>query len=132
MENRERDRVSQRTTPTEAGEINRKTSEEKGRENSGSGAEFGQSIGRSEHLSEGEGETMRNRNEDNVSDKDFGNEQSRRPTSDESGFGSSSGRSGSMGDSNSNNDRSDSSQEIDRGSGSRRGGSMGDSSEGQH
>ena len=130
MENRERDRVSQRTTPTEAGEINRKTSEEKGRENSGSGAEFGPSIGRSEHLSEGEGDTMRNRNEDNMTDKNIGNEQSRRPTGDESGFGSSSGRSGSMG--NSNNDRSDSSQEIDRGSGSRRGGSMGDSSEGRH
>lgn len=127
MENRERDRVSQRTTPTEAGELNRKTSEEKGRENSGTGAEFGQKIGRSEHLSEGEGETMRNRdNESLKNDPNVEKEQSRRP-SDESGYGSSSGRTGSMGNnSNSNNDRSDSSQEIDRGSGSRRG-SMGDS-----
>ncbi len=54
MENRERDRVSQRTTPTEAGEINRQVEEEKGRnKHSDTDAEFGQKIGQSENLSEG-------------------------------------------------------------------------------
>jgi hypothetical protein len=49
MENRERDRVSQRTTPTDAGKLNRKVEEEKGREHhSGTTAEFGQNIGESE------------------------------------------------------------------------------------
>jgi hypothetical protein len=49
MENRERDRVSQRTTPTDAGEINRRTEEEKGREQN-SNADFGQKIGQAEKL----------------------------------------------------------------------------------
>lgn len=54
MENRERDRVSQRSSPTEAGELNRRVEEEKGREhNSGTSAEFGQKIGRSENLESG-------------------------------------------------------------------------------
>ena len=51
MDKRDRDRVSQRTAPTEAGGLNRKVEEEKGREqNSGTSAEFGQKIGRSENL----------------------------------------------------------------------------------
>jgi hypothetical protein len=101
MENRERDRMSQRTTPTEAGEINRRTEEEKGRENSGTGAEFGQSIGRSEHLDEGEGGSMGMNNDRERKQSNIGeNESSRRP-SGESGYGSSTGRSGSMGDSDS-------------------------------
>ena len=55
MENRERDRVSQRDTPTEAGQINRQVEEEKGRQHhSGTTAEFGQNIGRSEKLEGGE------------------------------------------------------------------------------
>lgn len=55
MENRERDRVSQRTVPTEAGELNRHVEEKKGREsNMGTSAEFGQKIGRSENLESGE------------------------------------------------------------------------------
>lgn len=100
MENRERDRVSQRTSPTEAGQLNRKVSEEQGREqNSGTSAEFGQSIGRAENLSEG-GE-MRNRNDRQDSDlknTSMGNESSRKQGS--GSFGSSSGRSsGSMGSS---------------------------------
>ena len=102
MENRERDRVSQRTSPTEAGDINRKTSEEMGREKSGTSAEFGQNIGRSENLSDEKGGSMnrdRNQNESSIRD----NEQSRRP-SGESGYGSSSGRSGSLGDSSSKRD----------------------------
>lgn len=53
MENRERDQVSQRTTPTEAGELNRKVEEEKGRrQHSGTTAEFGQNIGESEFPTE--------------------------------------------------------------------------------
>jgi hypothetical protein len=101
MENRERDRVSQRTTPTEAGKLNRSVEEEKGREvNSGTDAEFGQSIGRSENLSEG-GE-MRNRNQDEIGNKNVGSESSRRSGSDS--FGSSSGRSGSMGSNSGSSD----------------------------
>lgn len=52
MENRERDRVSQRITPTEAGELNRKVEERKGHER-GSSIEFGKNIGESENLSDG-------------------------------------------------------------------------------
>ena len=127
MENRERDRVSQRTSPTEAGDINRDVSGERGREqNSGTSAEFGQSIGRAENLSEG-GE-MRNKNESNVNKNvGMGNESSRRPGSE--GYGSSPGRTGSMSDQGSSNiSRSDKSPG--------RGGSGSldsiDSSEGRH
>lgn len=101
MENRERDRVSQRTEPTDAGQINRQTSEELGREvNGGTSAEFGQKIGRSEDLREG-GE-MRNRNEDDKPDRNnaLGNESSRRSGSGELGSMSrdeSPGRRGSTG-----------------------------------
>ena len=49
MENRERDRVSQRTEPTEAGEINRQVEERKGREEN-KNADFGQKIGQAEKL----------------------------------------------------------------------------------
>jgi hypothetical protein len=111
MENRERDRVSQRTSPTEAGDINRQASEERGREqNSGTSAEFGQKIGRSEDLSEG-GE-MHNKDDKNVNrstgmgsgtgsgmGNDMGNESTRRPGSE--GYGSSSSdRQGSSGEQN--------------------------------
>ena len=91
MENRERDRVSQRTSPTEAGRINREVEEEKGREqNSGTSAEFGQKIGRSENL---EGGAMDNK--DKNRNMNIENEPSRRSGSSE-GFGSSSGRSSSI------------------------------------
>lgn len=131
MENRERDRMSQRTSPTEAGDLNRRTTEEKGRENSGTGTEFGQSIGRSENLDEGG--NMENRNKGNWDNME--NEQSRRPSGDR-GFGSSSGRSSGSG-SNSDFDRG---SDLNESSGSRsnRGGSMGSgsnsgrSSEGRH
>lgn len=133
MENRERDRVSQRTTPTEAGQLNRQTEEQKGiRENSGTSAEFGQSIGRSENLSEG-GETTMNRdrsnedmNEDMNSNAGMGNESSRR--SDQgSSMGSSSGRkSGSTGD---KSDLNRGEQPGGRNSGSS---GIGDSSSGRH
>lgn len=48
MENRERDRVSQRTTPTDAGQVNRRTEEAKGHHD-GSTVEFGQHIGEAEN-----------------------------------------------------------------------------------
>jgi hypothetical protein len=110
MENRERDRVSLRDSPTEAGGVNRKVEEEKGREhNKGTSAEFGQNIGRSENL---EGGNMRNRDDKGMtnidrssgSDKSSGsevNETSRRPGSS---YDSSTGRSGS-GNKSSGSDR---------------------------
>ena len=49
MENRERDNVSQNRKPTDAGNVNRSTSERKGRIESDSNADFGQNIGRSEN-----------------------------------------------------------------------------------
>ena len=49
MENRDRDKVSQSESPTEAGDINRETSQKKGIEKDSS-AEFGQRIGRAEDL----------------------------------------------------------------------------------
>lgn len=52
MENRHRDKVSRSTGPTDAGEVNRETSERAGNENDDSTAEFGQNIGRSENLDE--------------------------------------------------------------------------------
>jgi hypothetical protein len=56
MENRDRDKVSRRTKPTEAGEINREVSEREGREHDSS-AEFGQKIGRSEEMNSPERES---------------------------------------------------------------------------
>lgn len=125
MENRERDRVSQRTTPTEAGQLNRSVEEEKGiRENSGTSAEFGQSIGRSENLSEG-GEMRRDRNNDEVSSNRMENESTRR--SGQGSMGSSSGRSSGSTGSTSNLDRNE--QSGGRNSGSS---GIGDSSSGRH
>ena len=49
MENRDRDKMSQNRRPTDAGEVNRETSEREGREKDSS-ADFGQKIGRSEEL----------------------------------------------------------------------------------
>lgn len=64
MENRERDRVSQRTTPTDAGEVNRQVEEEKGRRQHGdTTAEFGQNIGESEFPSEEGGRSSGSPNE---------------------------------------------------------------------
>jgi hypothetical protein len=130
MEDRERDRVSQRTTPTEAGQINRHVEEEKGRRNSASDVEFGQKIGRSENLSEGG--DMRNRQEDTMKNTNLGNESSRR-SSGESGYGSSSGRSsGSMGsESGVSGNRSGRSGSMDEESGVSNDRS-GDSSSGRH
>jgi hypothetical protein len=133
MENRERDRVSQRASPTEAGDLNRRVEEEKGREhNSGTSAEFGQKIGRSENL---EGGNMRNRNDERMtnigsssgSGREVREDENRSSGSGNSGFGSSSGRSGSgsLGSSGSNKSSSDQSSESNIGS-------RKDSSEGRH
>src|SRR5690349_7513400 len=125
MENRERDRVSQRASPTEAGELNRRTEEEKGRQhNSGTSAEFGQKIGRSENL---EGGNMRNQNDEPITNIGSSSGSGREVREDEisrrgsgSSYGSSSGRSsGSDSMENSNTD-------------SNRDRSRNDSSEGRH
>ncbi len=124
MENRERDRVSQRASPTEAGELNRRVEEEKGRQqNSGTSAEFGQQIGRSENL---EGGNMQNRKDEPMtnigsstgSGREVREDETSRRDSGSSGYGSSTGRSSGSGsmDSNKSSD-----------SGSRK-----DSSEGRH
>ncbi|HEX2832266.1 MAG TPA: hypothetical protein VHW00_04585 [Thermoanaerobaculia bacterium] len=129
MENRERDRVSQRTTPTEAGQINRHVEEEKGRQqNSGTSAEFGQSIGRSENL---EGGTMDNNKRDgmNNSNSDLGSESSRRPGSD---YNSSVGRSSGSEIQDTGKRRGSSTGEVGNSGTSGRSGNFGDSSEGRH
>lgn len=48
MENRERDRMNKRESPTDGGRVNRETSERMSREGRNSDKEFGQSIGKSE------------------------------------------------------------------------------------
>jgi hypothetical protein len=128
MENRERDRVSQRTTPTDAGELNRSVEEEKGRQHhSGTTAEFGQNIGESEFPSEEGGNlNMRNRNED-MKNSNMGNESSRRSGS--GSMGSSSGR--SSGSSNEMGSNSNSGSTTNRRGSTGELGSTG-SSEGRH
>lgn len=125
MENRERDRVSQRASPTEAGEINRRVEEEKGREhNSGTSAEFGQKIGRSENL---EGGNMRKGNDDlitNIGGSSSGTEINE-DSSRRSGKGSFDSSTGSMGRSGSDRMR-DTSNDADRNR------NIGDTNEGRH
>jgi hypothetical protein len=133
MENRERDRVSQRSSPTEAGELNRRVEEKKGREhNLDTTAEFGQKIGRSENL---EGGNMRNQNDEPMTNIGSStgsgrevreDETSRREIGGSGNFGSSSGRSGSgsMGNTGNKSSGSNQSSDDDR--------SRKDSSEGRH
>jgi len=52
MENRERDKMSKNTGSTSAGDVNRNTSSQIGKDKSDSSAEFGQNVGRSENLNE--------------------------------------------------------------------------------
>jgi hypothetical protein len=144
MENRERDRVSQRNAPTETGQSNRRTEEEKEREhNSGKGAEFGKTSGRPENLEGGNmNDNKRNDKKKDVTDKSMNDEPSRRSSG--SDF-SSTGRPGSI----DNIDRSDldrnSELESDVSSGGRgskgefgntgvkeSSGKMGNSTEGRH
>lgn len=124
MENRERDRVSQRTSPTDAGKLNRGVEAEKGRAvNSGASAEFGQSIGRSENLHEG-GE-MRNRYQDDMSDENTRNDPGR--NSGSGSMGSSSGRKSSSDTSDVSSD-----ENSNRGSSGELGSNGTGSSEGRH
>lgn len=50
MENRDRDKMSKNTSSTPAGDVNRNTSSNIGKQQSDSSADFGQNIGRSENL----------------------------------------------------------------------------------
>jgi len=130
MENRERDRMSERDSSTEAGDLNRRVESEKGRQNnSGTSAEFGQKIGRSENL---EGGDMQNRDVQNPKEgiaSDSGREPGRNSGSENF---DSSGRTGTnkqpsdVKDVSSEKDFAD--DDVDRGS--MRGGSG--SSEGRH
>jgi hypothetical protein len=52
MENRDRDKVSRNTQSTEAGDVNRQTSSNVGKDKNDTSADFGQNIGRSENLNE--------------------------------------------------------------------------------
>jgi hypothetical protein len=52
MDNRERDKMSKNTESTSAGDVNRNTSSQIGKNKSDSSADFGQNIGRSENLNE--------------------------------------------------------------------------------
>lgn len=52
MENRERDKMSRNTESSSAGNVNRNTSSQIGKNKSDSSADFGQNIGRSENLKE--------------------------------------------------------------------------------
>ena len=52
MENRDRDQMSRNNQSTSAGNVNRNTSSQIGKEKSDSTAEFGQKVGRSENLNE--------------------------------------------------------------------------------
>lgn len=52
MDNRERDKMSKNTESTLAGDVNRNTSSQIGKNKSDSSADFGQNIGRTENLNE--------------------------------------------------------------------------------
>ena len=117
MENRDRDKLSRNTGSTEAGDVNRKTSQEIGQQKSGSSAEFGQKIGRSEGIEE---------------------ESSRHSGSDSGGMQSDRGRnSGSSGFDSGSSDRSGSSNlgekvesgDMNRKSGNKSGNRSGNSNE---
>ena len=131
MENRERDRMSERSAPTDAGRLNRATDEERGRDvNRGTSAEFGQSSGRSENLEQGE--TMRrDRDESNTGrmDRNVENESSRREGSGE--FGSATGRSGSYGHRGGGGSDISRDEKLNR-RGSEEMGSTGESTKGRH
>ena len=50
MENRDRDKVSHNSGPTDAGDVNREVASRRGKEEHSSDAEFGQKIGEAENL----------------------------------------------------------------------------------
>jgi hypothetical protein len=103
MENRDRDKMSRNTGSTEAGDVNRSTSQNIGQQKSGSSAEFGQKIGRSE---------------------DIENESSRQSGSvGSSGMQSDSGRSSGSSGFDSSSDRSNLGENVESGDRSRKSGS---------
>lgn len=142
MENRERERVSQRNAPTETGQSNRRVEEEKEREHNSTRTEFGQSSGRSDNLEGGNmNDNKRNDKMKDVNDKTMGDEPSRQGND----YNSSTGRPGSM----DNMDRpdldrnSDLESDVSSGRPGKKGelgstgvkdssGKMGNSSEGRH
>lgn len=66
MENRDRDKLSRNTTSTEAGNVNRQTSEDMGKRKEESNVDFGKNIGRSEDLEEEPSRRGGNLEEENV------------------------------------------------------------------
>lgn len=131
MENRERDRMSERSAPTNAGRLNRETEEARGSDvNSGTSAEFGQSIGRSENLEQGE--TMRrDRDESSRSDMDKNVEDESYRRERSGAFGTETGRSGSFGHRGGGGSDIARDEELDR-RGTGESGSTGESSRGRH
>jgi hypothetical protein len=106
MENRERDKMSKNTESTSAGDVNRNTSSQIGKDKSDSSADFGQKIGRSENLNEPNSRTG------NSGSSGFGSSPS--PSSGSSATGSESNESSDSKKTNTNSNSSGSS------SGSRR------------
>lgn len=85
MENRDRDKMSRNTGSTEAGNLNRETSENIGRSKDESSADFGKNIGRSEDL-----ENEPSRRSGNLEESEEGSEFG--TGSENVGSGSSTGR----------------------------------------
>jgi hypothetical protein len=94
MENRERDKMSKNTESTSAGDVNRNTSSQIGKNKSDSSADFGQNIGRSENLNEPNSRTG------NVGSSGYGSSPSRSSGSTSTGSESSGSK---MNDSKSSN-----------------------------
>lgn len=94
MDNRDKDQLHEQGTPTDAGRTNRTAEEAKGRDQSGTTAKLGQNIGRADNLEGGQMEHRKDKNPDKTKGNVTDSETTRRPDSD---FGTSSGRSGSIG-----------------------------------
>jgi hypothetical protein len=106
MENRERDKMSKNTESTSAGDVNRNTSSQIGKNKSDSSADFGQNIGRSENLNEPSSRTG-----SSAGSSGYGSSPSRSSGSTSTGsesWGNKSGSSGSSSGSNSSSSGSSS------------------------
>ena len=110
MENRERDKMSKNTESTSAGDVNRNTSSQIGKNKSDSSADFGQNIGRSENLNEPSSRTG-----GSVGSSGYGSSPSRSSGSTSTGSESWGNKSGSSG-SNSSSSGSKSSSGSSSGS----------------
>jgi hypothetical protein len=96
MDNRERDKKSWNTESTSAGDVNRNTSSQSGKDKSDSSADFGQDIGQSEKLNE---PNSRNVNSGSTGYDSSSNRQSGKPMNDElRNSGNSSGNKPSSGE----------------------------------